>query len=131
LFTDGASRGNPGPAAVGYIVKDSAGRIVAEHAECIGHATNNQAEYRALILGLRAASEFGAGYVTWVSDSQLVVRQMQGTYRVKHSYLKQLHEQASAALAAFAHVVMEHRPRSDPDVADIDRMINKALDKCI
>jgi ribonuclease HI len=76
LYTDGASRGNPGPAATGFVISDDRGRVLLEHAECIGSATNNQAEYRALIQGLQAAKRFGTGYLTWVSDSELVVRQM-------------------------------------------------------
>jgi ribonuclease HI len=130
LFTDGASRGNPGPAAIGYIIADDAGAVLAKHAECIGKATNNQAEYRALIAGLEAAAKSGRGYLTWVSDSELVVRQMEGTYGVKKSHLKLLHAQATEAMASFAHVIMEHRARGDERIAEVDAMLNEALDEC-
>ena len=130
LFTDGASRGNPGPAAIGYIVADDAGAVLAKHAECIGTATNNEAEYRALIAGLKAAAKYGTGYLTWVSDAQTVVRQMEGNYRVRKGHLKPLHAEATEAMESFAHVIMEHRARGDERIAEVDAMLNKALDDC-
>ncbi|MGH7552080.1 MAG: ribonuclease HI family protein [Longimicrobiales bacterium] len=130
LFTDGASRGNPGPAAIGYVVTDDAGAVLAKHAECIGTATNNEAEYRALIAGLEAAAKSGSGYLSWVSDAETVVRQMEGKYRVRKAHLKPLHEQATRAMDAFAHVVIEHRKREDARIAEVDGIVNDALDEC-
>jgi ribonuclease HI len=130
LYTDGASRGNPGPAAAGYLITNEAGEVLAEHAECIGKATNNMAEYRALILGLRAAARFGTGYVTWISDSELVTRQIQGKYRVKKSHLKGLFDEARQAMNEFAHVIIEHHPRKHLLIGRVDAKVNKTLDEC-
>ena len=99
LRCDGGSRGNPGPAALGYVLLDPSGREARARGEYIGPATNNVAEYRALIAGLRAAVEAGAAR-SRVMDSELVVRQMTGEYRVKHAGLKPLHAEARLAGAA-------------------------------
>src|SRR3954449_8958095 len=95
LFTDGGARGNPGPAAYGYVLEAEDGTILVEHGERIGRATNNVAEYRGVIAGLERALELGATAVTVVSDSELVVKQMRGEYRVKNETLQELHDEAS------------------------------------
>src|SRR5262249_36197011 len=98
LSTDGGARGNPGPAAYGFVLEAEDGTVLAAHGERIGVATNNVAEYSALIAGLEKALELGVGEVEVVSDSQLLVKQMQGEYRVKNETLQEL--QASAAALA-------------------------------
>jgi ribonuclease HI len=128
LYTDGASRGNPGPAAIGFLVLDSRGRLLAEHAECIGRATNNEAEYRALIGGLVACARFTKGRVRCVSDSELMVRQLAGVYRTKERRLRELQDEVGRMEAAFREVTYAHRPRSDPHISRVDRLVNAALD---
>ena len=130
LFTDGGARGNPGPAAAAFIIKDGQGRILAQDAECIGATSNNHAEYRSLILGLRAAQAHGTGDLHWASDSLLVVNQMKGTNKVKEPRLKVLHADATNAIGHFK-LLPEHRRREDPEIAAVDKLYNKALDDCV
>ena len=95
LFTDGGARGNPGPAAFAYVLEAEDGTVLAAHGEAIGVATNNVAEYRALVEGLRKAAELGVGEVEVVSDSELLVKQMRGEYRVKNAALRELSLEAA------------------------------------
>jgi ribonuclease HI len=123
---DGGARGNPGPAAVGVVVRDDGGEVVLERGEKIGRATNNVAEYRALLLGIELAGELGASELDLVGDSELVVRQVEGRYKVKDATMKELHAEVKRALAGFdawsiRHVRREHN-------ADADRLVNQALD---
>jgi len=123
---DGGARGNPGPAAIGAVVHDSAGAIVEERGERIGRATNNVAEYRALLLGIELAAAHGADELELIGDSELIVRQVEGKYKVKDATMRELHGQVKAALAPFAgwsirHVRREHN-------AEADRLVNAALD---
>jgi ribonuclease HI len=99
LFTDGGARGNPGPAAYGYVLEADDGTVLAAHGEKIGIATNNVAEYSALIAGLEKALELGLPEVTVVSDSELMVKQMRGEYRVKNEALQELWAAGSATSA--------------------------------
>lgn len=126
LRCDGGSRGNPGPAALGYVLLDPSGRVSRERGEYIGPATNNVAEYRALIAGLKAAGEAGADPLVVVMDSELVVRQMTGEYRVKHAGLKPLHAEARLAATKLGRV----RYTSVRREANVhaDRLVNEALD---
>ncbi len=117
LFTDGACRGNPGLAAVAYRILALDGAVLAEHPECIGRATNNQAEYRALLAGLRACASFTVGRVRCEIDSRLVVDQLTGAARVKEPKLVKLHGEVLAAARAFAEVSYGHQPR-EPVHAD-------------
>src|SRR4029450_3442812 len=130
LFTDGASRGNPGPAAVCYRVLTADGVVLAEHAECIGRATNNQAEYRALLLGLAACRSLTSGRVRCELDSQIVVNQLTGQYRTKNAALLALRDAVGGAANAFADVSYRQQPRSLPDIARADTLANQALDAC-
>ena len=128
LFTDGAARGNPGRAAAGYIIADEQGRVLHKHAERLGgRATNNEAEYFALILGLQQAQTCGSGTLNWASDSRLVVEQMRAAWKVKEPRLKALHERAVKSIGRF-DLVPHWRPRSDPHLAAVDKLINEALD---
>jgi ribonuclease HI len=123
---DGGARGNPGPAALGVVVRDEGGEVVAERGETIGRATNNVAEYKALLLGIEVAKELRATELELVGDSELVVRQIEGRYKVKNAAMKELHAQAKQALAGFDDWSIRHVKRAQN--ADADRLVNEALD---
>jgi len=123
---DGGARGNPGPAAIGVVVRDAAGEVLEEHGEAIGRATNNVAEYRALLKGIELAAAQGASELDLVGDSELVVRQVEGRYKVKNADMKELHGQVKKALAPFAKWSIRHVRREQN--ADADRLVNAALD---
>jgi len=124
LYIDGSVEGNPGPGAIGVIVTGEDGTPVDAWGEAIGHVTNNQAEYEALLAGLRKARQLGARSVTVRSDSQLLVRQFLGEYRVKDPKLKPLHEEARRLAGAFRRFLIEHVPREANRAAD--RLANRA-----
>ena len=126
---DGGSRGNPGPAALGFVLLDPAGREVEARGERIGPATNNVAEYRALIAGLEAAARAGADPLLVCMDSELVVRQMTGEYRVKNAGLKPLHAAARRSVATLGRVRFTAVPRAAN--AQADRLVNEALDEVL
>jgi len=128
LFTDGASRGNPGPAGAGIVIKDAAGSVLAEKFQFLGRMTNNEAEYRALLLGLLTAQTTLDPRDTLVvlMDSQLVVSQLKGEFKIKAPHLKELLSQAKAAEGQFAEVVYKLIPREKNSHAD--RLANRALD---
>ncbi len=123
---DGGSRGNPGPAAVGVVVTDRDGKVIEERGETIGKTTNNVAEYRALLLGIELARAHGATEVELVGDSQLIVRQVRGEYRVKDETLRGLNTQVTAGLDAFDDWSIRDVRRDQN--ADADRLVNEALD---
>jgi ribonuclease HI len=130
IYCDGGSRGNPGPAAIGALVLDPATDPPARLAtvsERIGVATNNVAEYRALIAGLEAAQPYRARVVHVRADSMLVIRQLQGAWRVKQAHLRPLHEQARSLLSAYDVVDLDHVPREQN--TDADLLVNAALDQ--
>jgi ribonuclease HI len=126
LSVDGGARGNPGPAAIGYRLETAAGEVLEERGETIGVATNNVAEYRALLAGLEAAARAGARVLQVRADSELLVRQMSGAYRVRSDVLRPLWERAQAAVRGFARVDFRAVPRGRN--ADADRLVNEALD---
>jgi len=111
IFTDGAAEPNPGPAAIGAIVKDEQGRLLARISRCIGTTTNNQAEYRAIIAALEEAIKLGATNVELNSDSELVVRQVNGIYRVKKAELKPLYQQVKRLQGLLEGFTITHIPR--------------------
>jgi ribonuclease HI len=123
---DGGARGNPGPAAIGAVLTTPDGEVLERHGERIGKATNNVAEYRALLLGLERARERGAREVELVGDSELVVRQVQGDYKVKDEALKGLYAKVVKALAGFDRWSIRHVRREDNEAAD--SLVNAALD---
>jgi len=129
LRCDGGARGNPGPAALGYVLVDPSGREVEARGEYIGRATNNVAEYRALIAGLEAAGKAGADPLRVCMDSELVVRQMTGEYRVKNSGLKPLRARAGLALAKLGRVRFSSVRREGN--ARADGLVNEALDEVL
>ncbi len=123
---DGGARGNPGPAAIAAVVADADGEVLERTAGRIGVATNNVAEYRALLLGIARARELGADSVELVGDSELIVRQVRGQYRVKDPGLKPLHAEVMAALEGFDEWSIRHVRRGEN--AEADRLVNDALD---
>lgn len=125
LHSDGGSRGNPGPAAIGVALEDSAGKLLETISEYIGETTNNQAEYRALVRGLEKAKEFGASEVRCYLDSELVVKQMNHEYKIKDAGLSALFVKAWN-LTRGMRVTYHHVPREKNKVAD--RLVNQALD---
>lgn len=127
INVDGGARGNPGPAAIGIVVSDGDGRVIDELAEPIGHATNNVAEYRALLRGIEWARGLGADELEIVGDSELVARQVTGAYKVKHPSMKPLYEQAVSALRAFERWSIRTVPRAEN--ARADELVNRALDE--
>ena len=129
IHVDGGARGNPGPAAIGVVVSDPDGEVVDELAEQIGVATNNVAEYRALLRGLERAAALGAREVEVVGDSELIARQLTGAYKVKHPAMKPLYEQAIGALRGFDRWRIRSVPRSEN--ARADALVNAALDGTI
>jgi len=118
ICADGASLGNPGPAAIGATVKDEQGRLVASISQAIGRTTNNQAEYRALIAALEEATRLGAREVTINLDSELIVRQVNGKYRVKNAALKPLYQQVKEFQSRFESFTITHIPRQQNKEAD-------------
>ena len=126
LNVDGGARGNPGPAAIGVVIATPEGETVERIAETIGEATNNVAEYRALLRGLERARELGAEAVELRADSELVVKQVNGDYRVRSADLAPLHAAALAALSAFDSWTLRHVPRACNAAADA--LVNAALD---
>lgn len=123
---DGGARGNPGPAAAACVVATPEGEVLAERAQLLGVATNNVAEYRALLLGVRCAAELGATELELIGDSELIAKQVQGLYKVKHEAMKPLHAQALAALKGFDSWSIRTVPRAQNAAADA--LVNAALD---
>jgi len=126
LYIDGASRNNPGPAALGVVLLDGEGQLVEEYAEYLGETTNNVAEYTALIRGLERARQRGVRRLHVFSDSQLLVRQINGSYRVRSPHLKGLHLAALSLARTFEEFVLQHIPREMNRRAD--SLANQALD---
>ena len=127
LYADGAARGNPGPAGAGAVVLDPDGHVLAELTKHLGHATNNVAEYSALILGLEEAKRRGVDDLEVRMDSKLVVEQMNGRWKVKHPNLKPLARRAGDLWAAFPRRSIVHVPREDNVIADA--LSNRAIDE--
>ena len=123
---DGGSRGNPGPAAAAAVITTPEGEVVDQAMEVIGTATNNVAEYRGVLLGLRRAREQGATEVDIVNDSELVASQVNGSYKVKHPDMKPLHAEVMEELKDFDRWSIRNVPREQN--ADADALVNKALD---
>jgi ribonuclease HI len=127
LFTDGGARGNPGPAAAAYVLEAENGAVLAAHGEAIGVATNNVAEYRALLAGLACAAELGVDELEVVSDSELLVKQMRGEYRVKNAALRELSLEAASLARRIGSVTYTAVRREHNELAD--SLVNEALDR--
>lgn len=129
IYTDGASRGNPGPAAIGAVIKDGQGRVLARISRRIGRTTNNQAEYQAIVAALEKALGLGAATVEVKSDSELAVRQISGRYRVKNTGLRPLHQRVGELRSLFQGFSIASIPRRQN--VEADRLCNAALDAAV
>jgi len=123
---DGGARGNPGPAAIAAVVQGADGAVLEERGERIGEATNNVAEYRALLLGIERGAALGASEIELVGDSELIVKQIKGEYKVKDAGMRELHAEAKRALAGFERWSIRHVRREHN--AEADRLVNRVLD---
>ncbi len=129
VYTDGGSRGNPGHAAIAVIIADASGKVLQTHSEYIGETTNNVAEYRAVLKALKLARKHGGGSVTCTMDSQLVMMQLSGKYRIKKPHLKELHDMVKEEEKGFSSVSYAHVRREDRMVSLADSMLNHTLDR--
>jgi ribonuclease HI len=127
VYSDGAARGNPGPAGAGAVLTDAAGNVIARLGRYLGKQTNNVAEYEGLLLGLKHARELGYREVEVRADSQLLIRQLKGEYAVRHAGLKPLHAEALRLLRSFDRYDLQHVPREENALAD--EMSNRAIDE--
>ena len=126
IYTDGAARGNPGPAAIGVILKDETGKALANISRCLGATTNNQAEYQAIIAGLEKAISLSAKNVTIKSDSELVVKQINGLYKIKNTALRPFYQKVVQLIGSLESFSITYIPREQNRKAD--ELANKALD---
>jgi len=128
LFTDGGCRGNPGPGAIGVMILDGSGNELFRWAGCIGNTTNNRAEYRALIKGLDACAKYTRRRVICHTDSQLIVNQLNGEWRLKDDELRQLWHKVKDMERVFDTIVYQHTPRTNPHIQRVDRLLNEAFE---
>lgn len=126
--TDGGARGNPGPAGIGVVISDDSGKVIAKYKDFIGEATNNVAEYKALIYALKKAKDFECEEIECRLDSELVVRQLEGRYKVKDLNLKKLHAEIQE-LAFFKPIFYKHVRREENKLAD--KLVNEAIDSAL
>ena len=129
IYTDGGSRGNPGPAAIAVLIYDNQGKLLKSHSEYIGTATNNVAEYRAVLKALKLAEKLRTGQVVCTLDSQLVASQLAGRYKIKKPHLRELSGLVKEAEKKFESVGYMHVKRSDRRIRLADRLLNEILDK--
>jgi len=129
IFTDGASRGNPGDAAIAFIIEDGKGTILEQYNEPIGVATNNIAEYTAVIKALKRAVFHCKDQIQCFSDSELFVKQMNGEYKVKKRHIKELYSKVKDLEKKFKLVTYFNLPRENPKIAKVDKLANKVLDR--
>jgi len=129
IYTDGGARGNPGPAAIGLMICSPDHKVLAEHQETIGQTTNNVAEYRALIEALTRARSFQPQEVVCYSDSQLMIEQLKGNYKVKQPHLQELFQKVQTLLQAFKQSQFHHVRRENEWIQRVDALLNNALDQ--
>lgn len=129
MYTDGGARGNPGPAAIGILICDTEGNEIVTHKDTIGTATNNIAEYCALIAGLEIAYNMNATEITCTLDSELVVKQMNGEYKIKNENMKKLYSEVEKRVRSFKKVSYTHAPRTHEKMRIADKLVNEALDE--
>lgn len=128
IYTDGGARGNPGPAAIGIVLFHDKEKV-KEYKKCIGIGTNNQAEYTALLKALELAKEFGAEELEVYSDSELMIKQLHGQYKVKNKKLQQLFHEVRERQKNFSVIQYRHVLRTNPGIVLADELVNKALDQ--
>lgn len=129
VYTDGAARGNPGPAGAGYAIFGPDDRLIEKDARAMGRRTNNEAEYEALIWAIQRAKRITQGVVRFHSDSELMVRQVNGVYQVRKEHLRQLVEKVKAEAAGFRGFKLVNLPRENERIQLVDALVNDALDK--
>ena len=129
MYTDGGSRGNPGPSAIGILICSEQGDILLEHSDTLGEATNNVAEYRALIEGLKRAKELGATELECFLDSELVVKQLKGQYRLKDYKMQKLFDEVQKFTHGFQKISFTHQRREEDGMRRADQLVNFALDE--
>ncbi len=129
IYTDGGSRGNPGPAAFALLIYDSKGNLLENHSEYIGEGTNNVAEYRGILKALKMARKHSSGKIVCTMDSQLVVMQLSGKYKVKKAHLLELFEMVREEEKSFKSVKYEHVNRWDKRISLADSLLNRTLDR--
>jgi ribonuclease HI len=129
VHSDGAARGNPGPAAIAYAIYDERGSLLEEGAKCVGRRTNNEAEYEALLWAMERARRHMPRTARFRCDSELVVRQVKGVYKVRKERLKPLHERVLTAARHFERFEIVHVRRDDPGAVHVDALANDALDE--
>lgn len=129
IYSDGGARGNPGPAAIGVLICDEKGNTLQDHKETIGHATNNVAEYTAVIVGLELAKKIGGQEIEYFVDSELVAKQISGLYKVKTPHIQVLYQKAKEQIRHFKKVVFTHVPREHEMLRYVDKLVNEALDE--
>jgi ribonuclease HI len=128
LYTDGGSRGNPGQSAIGIVICDENKQILKTYKECIGHGTNNEAEYKALIKGLEMAAGIARGDLVFFSDSELLIKQLNGHYRIKAQNLLELYYEVQNRLKPFKKITFNHHNRNHKYIQQCDKLVNQALD---
>ncbi len=129
IFSDGGARGNPGPAAIGFLILSETGQVLASTSRYLGSRTNNQAEYEAIIEALESAAKLDAEEVICHLDSQLVVKQVTGDYRVKNSELLKLWKKVQELSGSFKKTIFKSVPRNNSHIQKADALVNKALDE--
>lgn len=129
VYSDGASRGNPGPSAIAFIILTEDGKILKRHSECVGIRTNNQAEYEALISALEFASKLTSQEVVCYLDSELVVKHLNGEYQVKNRNLKNLWLKVQELEQSFQKISFIHVPRTERHIEEADLLANQTLDR--
>jgi ribonuclease HI len=129
IYTDGGARGNPGPAAYGFLIFNSKGELIASHKKYLGVATNNVAEYQAIIASLEEAKRRGAQEVASFMDSELACRQLQGKYKVRQPHLQALHTKVRHLEASFKKITYTHVRRENEKIQMADALVNDALDE--
>jgi ribonuclease HI len=127
VYTDGGSRGNPGPSAIGILIYSPEGKFLKDYREYIGKATNNQAEYAAVLKALEMASDYTKEIVTCYSDSNLLVNQLSGRFKAKNKTIKEALEKVREAERIFSRVTYTYLPRTDPRMRLADKLVNMAL----
>lgn len=128
IYSDGGARGNPGPAAIGILICDEKGEELQDHHETIGEATNNIAEYTAVMVGLELAKKFSPKEIQYFVDSELVARQLSGKYRVKTPHILKLYQAVKEREKFFTRVSYTQIPRTHEKIRYVDKLVNLALD---
>lgn len=129
IYSDGGARGNPGPAAIGIILLDEAKNIITKKNDYLGVSTNNRAEYTGVIRGLELASQYTNNEVVFTIDSELVVKQLTGRYKVRDKLLKLMYKKVKSLITKFKKVSFRHEPRTNDYISIADELVNENLDK--